>query len=210
MSTPYAAARRHSAGAVHRSLLDVAGALLAEHGPDALTMRRIATAAGCSTQVLYTAFGGKDGLAEALFREGFRRFAERFAAVPEDDDPLQRLMALGKAYRANALENPHYYRVMFMNAIPGFAPSDQARAEADATLESLITQVARCIHARVFRAEEPRAVAETIWAASHGAVSLELAGFFPPEIAAARYHALTTAAGAAFLDHGSADPNNTR
>lgn len=202
MSTPYAAARRHSADEVRRALLDVASALLAEHGPDALTMRRIAAAAGCSTQVLYTAFGGKGGVAEALFREGFRRFAERFAAVPEDDDPLQRLIALGNAYRSNALENPHYYRVMFMNAIPGFVASDQARAEAEATLEILIAQVAACINARVFRAADARAVAETIWAASHGAVSLELAGFFAPDIAAARYDALTTAAGAAFLDHG--------
>lgn len=202
MSSPYAVARRVSADAVRRSLLDVASALLAEHGPEALTMRRIATVAGCSTQVLYTSFGGKEGLAEALFREGFRRFAELFAAVPESDDPLQRLIALGQAYRANAVENPHYYRIMFMNAIPGFAPTEQARAEADATRNFLIAQVARCIHAGVFRAEDPRAVAETIWAASHGAVSLELAGFFTPETAAARYESVTAAVGAAFLDHG--------
>lgn len=209
MSTPYAVARQNSADAIRRSLLDVASALLAEHGPDALTMRRIAAAAGCSTQVLYTVFGGKGGVAEALFREGFRRFAERFASVP-DDDPLQRLIALGTAYRANALENRHYYRVMFMNAIPGFVPSDSARAEADATLEVLVVQVAKCIDTRVFRDGDPRAVAETIWAASHGAVSLEIAGFFPPEIAGARYEALTTAAGAAFLDHGPGHHNEPR
>jgi len=28
---------------------------------------------GCSTTDLYTAFGSKDGLADALFREGFER-----------------------------------------------------------------------------------------------------------------------------------------
>jgi AcrR family transcriptional regulator len=37
-----------------------------EDGPDALTMRRIAAEAGSSTTVLYTMFGGKAGIAEAL------------------------------------------------------------------------------------------------------------------------------------------------
>lgn len=199
MSTPYATARQDSADAVRRCLLDVASALLVEHGPAALTMRRIAGTAGCSTQVLYTAFGGKGGVAEALFQEGFRRFTERFNAVPEDADPLLRLIALGNAYRANALENPYYYRVMFMNAIPGFIPSAKARAEADATREILVAQVAECMKARVFRALDAHAAADAIWAASHGAVSLELAGFIPAEIGAERYDFLTTVVGASFL-----------
>lgn len=43
--------------------------LLTQEGSAALTLRRVATDAGCSTTVLYTMFGGKDGPAEALYRE---------------------------------------------------------------------------------------------------------------------------------------------
>src|SRR3954462_11276186 len=117
--TVYARARDRGSETLRRALLDTASRLLVKEGPSALTMRRLANAAGCSTTVLYTVFGGKDGIAEALYREGFLRFAKRLAAVPANKDPLARLLALGHAYRDNALDNPTYYRVMFGEAIPG-------------------------------------------------------------------------------------------
>jgi hypothetical protein len=47
---------------------------------------------------------------------------------------------------------------------------------------------------------DAEAVAEVLWAAAHGVVSLELAGHFPdPDVAADRYRTLTRAALAAFL-----------
>jgi AcrR family transcriptional regulator len=62
---------------------------------------------GCSTTVLFTMFGGKEGLADALYREGFERLTRRLERVP-DEDPLARLGALGHAYRANALAERAY------------------------------------------------------------------------------------------------------
>src|SRR3954470_6112423 len=110
-ATAYAKARDRGSEAMQRALLDTASRLLVKEGPSALTMRRLAAAAGCSTTVLYTTFGGKDGIAEALYREGFARFAKRLAAVPPDKDPLTRLLALAYAYRDNALANPTYYQL---------------------------------------------------------------------------------------------------
>src|SRR3954462_9225422 len=95
--TVYARARDRGSETLRRALLDTASRLLVKEGPSALTMRRLAAAAGCSTTVLYTTFGGKDGIAEALYREGFARFAKRLAVVPHTDDPLERLVALGYA-----------------------------------------------------------------------------------------------------------------
>jgi AcrR family transcriptional regulator len=171
-----------------------------EEGPQALTMRRLATAAGCSTMVLYTTFGSKDGIAEALYREGFARFANRLSAVPANEDPLARLAALGRAYRDNALENRTYYGVMFAGAIPGFVPSIDALTEAGGTLQVLVDQVQVCMDGGVFEPGDPQAVAEVLWAATHGAVSLQLAGFFADEeTGLARFDTLMVAAGAAFL-----------
>src|SRR3954470_17145701 len=103
-ATAYAKARDRGSEAIRRALLDTASRLLVKEGPAALTMRRLAAAAGCSTTVLYTTFGGKDGIAEALYREAFVRFAKRLAAVPASKDPIGRLLALGQAYRENALD----------------------------------------------------------------------------------------------------------
>ncbi|MBS2536604.1 helix-turn-helix transcriptional regulator, partial [Catenulispora sp. NF23] len=101
-------ARAHAQGqeVLRASLLDVAAHLLAAEGPAALTMRRIAAEAGCSTMVLYKHFGSKDAIAAALYLEGFARLKRHLDAVPHDPDPAEHLAALGRAYRENALTEP--------------------------------------------------------------------------------------------------------
>jgi AcrR family transcriptional regulator len=174
-------------------------------------MRRIAEHAGCSTTVLYTMFGGKDGIAEAIFREGFDRFRRRLEDVPRDSDPLRRLVALGEAYRENALAERSYYGVMFLGAIPGFEPSPAAVAAARMTLEVLAAQVQLCIDAGLLRPADSWEVAEVLWAAAHGAVSLELAGHFADETtAASRFRTLAVAAGMAYLAKQTTEPEKPR
>jgi AcrR family transcriptional regulator len=198
--SPYELAQRQGQDALRRTLLDAASRLLVTEGPQALTMRRVAAAVGCSTTVLYTAFGSKDGLADALFLEGFQRLRRRLEAVPSGGDPLARLRALADAYRDSALQSRSYYGVMFQQAIPGYRPSAASLAAAGASLAVLTDAVRACIDAGVLRAGDPRAVAEVLWAAVHGAVSLELAGHFPdPEVAADRFRTLATAAALPFL-----------
>ena len=198
-ATPYEVAQRQGQEALRRVLLEAAGGLLLAEGAGALTMRRVAGAVGCSTTVLYTMFGGKEGLADALYREGFERLRRRLEAVP-GGDPLARLGALADAYRDNALAGRAFYGVMFQRAIPGFVPSAASLAVAGASLEVLARAVRAAMDAGVLRDGDPRAVAEVLWAAVHGAVSLELAGHFPdPAVAADRFHTLASAAVLPFL-----------
>ena len=185
---------------MRRALLDGASGLLVAEGPGALTMRRVAGVVGCSTTVLYTMFGGKEGLADALYREGFERLRARMEAVPDTGDPLARLAELARAYRANALAEGAYYGVMFQRAIPRFEPSPASLAAAGASLEVLDLAVRAAMDVGALRPGDPRAVAEVLWAAVHGAVSLELAGHFPhPAVAADRFQTLTAAAILPFL-----------
>lgn len=89
--TAYQQAQRQGQGVVRDVILDAAKRLLVGEGPGALTVRRISAEVGCSTKVIYTLFGGKDGLSEALWLEGFARFERRLLEVPAHDDPLARL-----------------------------------------------------------------------------------------------------------------------
>jgi AcrR family transcriptional regulator len=205
--TPYVLAQRRGQEALRRALLDGASGLLVAEGPGALTMRRVAGVAGCSTTVLYTMFGAKEGLADALYREGFERLRRRLEAVPDRGDPLARLRALARAYRDNALAERAYYGVMFQRAIPRFEPSPASLAVAGASLEVLAAAVRAAMDAGALLPGDPRAVAEVLWAAVHGAVSLELAGHFPdPAVAADRFQTLASAAILPFL----ADPPTSR
>jgi AcrR family transcriptional regulator len=192
--TPYADAQARGQEALRGALLDVASAQLVDEGPHALTMRRIAQAAGCSTTVLYTLFGSKEGIAEGLFRRGFELFAQELAATPAADDPVVRLAHLAREYRASALKNPAYYRIMFGRAIPGYEPSDDAIAFSLTTLQVLVDAVRDAMDAGAIDGEDAWPVAVTLWVAAHGAVSLEVDGYLQPEVAEQTYWALLAAA----------------
>ncbi|GAA2725443.1 MULTISPECIES: WHG domain-containing protein [Streptomyces] len=199
-TSAFARAQAQGEAAVRAAVLDIAAGLLAAEGPAALSMRRMAAVAGCSTTVLYRLFGAKDGIAAALYREGFARLRRRLDAVPRSDDPAEYLAALGRAYRANALEEPNFYSIMHGEAIPGFVPDEASRAEAAASLDVLRAAARGCIDSGAFRSDaDADEITDTLWAAAHGVISLERGGHFPGTLGEARFRTLTRAAVAAFL-----------
>ncbi|GEM_PF-3517554 len=103
----YRRAREQARTAVSEGLLDLADARLAEEGPAALSMRRLANAAGCSTMVFYSAFGTKAGLLRALAEREAERWIDG-ATTLSDPDPAAWLEAVAKALWANARERPHH------------------------------------------------------------------------------------------------------
>ena len=117
------------------TLLDAARTLLEADGPAALTVRRIAAEAGMSTMNVYSRFGGKDGVVDELYCEGFHRLREYVAKHAKSDDPVENFRAPGVAYRDFALENRTFYSVMFFRPIPGYVPSPR-RAVSHSTVST--------------------------------------------------------------------------
>ncbi|MFG1749106.1 TetR/AcrR family transcriptional regulator [Streptosporangium sandarakinum] len=196
--------RTHDYDELRRDLLDAAGRLLSQEGPQALSTRRLAQEVGTSTKAVYNLFGDKAGLLRAMFLEGFARLADEFAAVPAHDDPEADLMALGQAYRAAALANPHLYELMFGRPIAGFRPDEAALARIQGTFDTLIRAVARCIDSGRFAPADPHDVAVHLNALVHGLTSLELAGSLGPRGQADRHWRI--ALEAAFRGHHAATP----
>jgi AcrR family transcriptional regulator len=159
-------------------LIEAAAKLLAEEGPQALSTRRLAAAVGTSTMAVYTRFGGKEDLIRAMVREGFRLLDQRMAAVGDTADPVADVVALGLAYRNNALEHRHLYGVMFgASGLGGFALSDEDRQHGRYTLTHLVRAVERCMESGRFRPGDSQLVAHQMWIALHGLVTLELGGY---------------------------------
>lgn len=156
-------------------MLNVAAELLRTEGPHALSLRRITQAAGTSTQAVYTLFGGKAGLVDALFAHGFSRLAAAFAALPTQVEPRERLSLLAHAYRRTALEEPALYDLMFGRPIPEFESSPASQELAWSTFEPLVAAAGDAASGAGMRAEEIGALATLLWASLHGIVSLELA-----------------------------------
>lgn len=195
----YERGRQEGESALRSNLLDVAGHLLVTEGPDVLTMRRVASAAGCSTTVLYRLFGGKPGLVQGLYREGFDRLRGRLESLPPADDPLAHLGELAAGYREHALAEPAYYTVMFSRPVPEFEPSADDVAHARESLQVLVDAVAAAQAAGRMVGGDSNHIAEVLWAAAHGAVSLDLAGHLDAAAAEQVFADLTTAAAARFL-----------
>jgi AcrR family transcriptional regulator len=165
-----------------RAILDQASQLLAESGPDALSMRRLSQRIGASTIVLYTHFRDKQAILDELFIEGFERLRADLAAVAPSADPLHALLDLGRAYRHSAVGNATYYQLMFSRCVPGFDPSVQSREASKRAFAILVTAVKRCIDEGAIPSGDPAQMAHTLWGTLHGLISLELFGYLPPSV----------------------------
>jgi AcrR family transcriptional regulator len=157
---------------VRATLLRAANDVLANDGPAALTVRRIAAVAGVSTMNVYSRFGGKNGVVDHLYIEGFTRLRAALDAATRTDDPMLDLHAAGAAYRRFALVQPTYYAVMF-DAVVEFEPSTHALETAGRTLQLLADLLERAMDTGRLRRSEPMVTAASVWAACHGVMSLE-------------------------------------
>lgn len=165
-------------------VLAVAQRLLEREGAAALSVRRLAREVGTSYQLVYTLFGGKQGLLDALFRSGFRSLEAACRERPAGDAPVEEVADLALVYRDFARANPELYALMFGRDNPGFEPDAESRRVA---LESfaVVSEAA----ARVFEISsgarrhfsDPESLARAAWSATHGHVVLELASWFGPD-----------------------------
>lgn len=102
-------------GNLRRALLDAGWDLVAEDGPDALTLRAVARRAGVSHGAPAHHFPDKAALVEAMAVEGWDRFAAELADAwaGSDGTPRERrLAAVGAAYVRFAAAHPHAFRLM--------------------------------------------------------------------------------------------------
>jgi AcrR family transcriptional regulator len=166
---------RTASVAVESALLDAARRLLATDGVGALSVRRIATEAGVAPMGVYSRFGDKHGIIEELFVEGFRLLTTYVTANP-GPDPVTSIRNGMNGYRLFGLENRAHYSLMFDRSVADFEPSQNCLDVAGGSLGELVAIVQRGIDGGQLGAGDPLEIAQRIWAAGHGAVSLELRG----------------------------------
>jgi len=175
---------------VRAQLVEAGMRVLERDGMAALSARKLAAETGTSTMAVYTHFGGMTGLIDAIAGEAFVRFTAALTEVEQTDDPVADFFVMGVRYREFALANPQRYQMMFGTSADSLdrhhadltvTGSASDRAEFAVSFEALLEVVRRMIGAGRIRDDGASVVAGRLWCITHGAVLLEIAGFFGHE-----------------------------
>jgi AcrR family transcriptional regulator len=144
-------------------------------------MRRVAEKIEYSPTTIYLHFADKEELFRELCHRDFERLAKVFQTTAISTDPIERLRQIGRAYIEFGIRNPNHYRFMFIVPHPRRRDdhcdhSVHGNPEKDA-YALLKWAVQQAIDAGYFREElhDAELISETLWAAAHGVISLEVA-----------------------------------
>jgi AcrR family transcriptional regulator len=178
--------RERSRAETRERICTAAMRLFLEEGIERTSMRRIADAVGYTPGALYSYFRDKEDVLFELHRAGFDRLRAAMRTLDaEQPTPRQRLMRIGEVYIRFAIENPHYYELMFILSDMRKRIGEQERwNEGLDTYDMLRSAVREAMDDGVIPPGDVEAAVFALWSHVHGTVSLLLRGrcvIFPDE-----------------------------
>lgn len=160
---------------VRRAMMAAAGELLLEKGYAGFSLREVARRAGYTPGNVYLYFKDKNDLLYQAIESGFYDFGERLErAAVTTAAPLERVLALGRAYVEFGLEHPVLYELMFVQRTDYLFAEGRPVPGLD-KLEHLGRAVEEAMTAGAIREGDVLSLTDALWAATHGVVSLSLA-----------------------------------
>jgi AcrR family transcriptional regulator len=114
-------------------------------GLAALSLRDLARTVGMQPPSLYSYFGSKNAIYDAMFAQGAQQFVdEQKASMPTPDDPLEALKAVLHFFVEFCAADRARYQLLFQRTIPGFEPSPESFKISQDNVAELGELLARC------------------------------------------------------------------
>jgi AcrR family transcriptional regulator len=132
---------------IRLALIAAAEELLAEEGPEGLSVRAVAARVGTTTQAVYTLFGAKDGLINALAVRLYEMIGAAIVDAPCTEDPGADLVEAAVLLRNVVQSHPSLYRVAFQRVVPGVGPTHELNAARLKALGSFHSRFDRMVEA---------------------------------------------------------------
>ena len=160
-------------------LLRAARTLFEREGAEAVSMRKVAAKAGVTPMAIYRHFDSRDALLWRICDDAFEEITRHWQARAQGGDPLQRVLATQRIYLDFALAHPHLFDYAFgiQRGQARRFPED-FRERRSPTLTVVADAVEDAMQAGALRRDDAWDVAMTLWAHTHGLVSLYRAGRF--------------------------------
>jgi AcrR family transcriptional regulator len=161
---------------LRRAILHAAGELFLKHGYEDFSLRQVAEYLGYSPTTIYLYFENKDALLFELMDDAYQTFRDAEArAFSSTEDPLQRLIAIGRAYVDFGLTHPTAYKLMFFQRVDYlmgcFAGETEPRIDA---IKASQYAVQLAMEAGAIRPGDPAVIFGVVWSAVHGLVMMAL------------------------------------
>lgn len=175
-------ARKSSDKAELRELILVcAREMVLQNGFANLSIRKLADKIGYAPGTIYLYFKNRDDLVREICLRGLAQLSEKMQSATDAINAQARLTALLRAYADFAMENSDTYRLSFMEN-PAFthemmraAPletEDGAGRRAFAQIVGTLQELKQ--NCQLAAGEDENLLAEMLWVAVHGIVSLKL------------------------------------
>jgi AcrR family transcriptional regulator len=172
---------------IRAALLTAAERIVTEAGPGALSVRAVADVVGTTTRAVYSVFGSKGGLLEALAIRLFELLGAAIDAVVPTDDPVEDVVTASlDGFRRVALAHSSLYNLVFLRVVPDLVlgPAyDQVAMTTFGRLESLMERVAAV---EGLGGRSSRSAAQMVHALTEGLATMELRGSLGPDRVAER------------------------
>ncbi len=165
-----------------KRILAAAREMFEEKGYEAVTMRAIAERIEYTATALYHHFQSKHALLTELCADEFAQLGRRMLKAAKPTGPIERLRVAAQTYLRFAEKHPSQYRFLFMTVLPpfrqeGFRPHHQFDDPEQDAYAYLRQTCADAIAEGLLRPEydDPDALAQMLWGAVHGHISLHMA-----------------------------------
>lgn len=159
------------------ALIAAAEQLVAEGGPDALSVRAVASKAGTTTRAVYSLFESKEGLLAALAERALVLLHASVEGLPESQDPATDLVDAGvRGFRRFVLEHPALYRIAFQRIVPGLEERPGLTAARGRALALLTAKLERLDATGLLNGKSVREAAIEFNAMCEGLANAELRG----------------------------------
>lgn len=175
---PAESRRERMRAMMREDVLAAARRIVQEDGVKGLAMRALAQAVGVTAPTLYDYFPSKEAVLDELYLHGADLMLTAFKdAIASSEPGLDRLQAIGQAYRGFAIGHPDLYLLMYGRVDASYRPGvDEMACGIDVQMAT-IGAVAEAMEMGCLRPGDPEAVGHALWTMAHGHVSLEINGF---------------------------------
>jgi AcrR family transcriptional regulator len=153
--------------------------ILEAEGPQAVSMRRVATEVGITPMAIYYHFPNRERLLRIVADREFDRFAERITTLRPSRSFTNQMIHITDAYLDYAFTRPRIFDYVFSNPRPDARRfPDDFRARRSPTLNLTADTVVYWMQKGRLRRDDVWEIAMEMWAHVHGYLMLYRGGRF--------------------------------